>query len=432
MPTMKKNVISVEQLQVGIYVHLDVGWMDHPFTFNNFKIQNKEQLKTIRRLGLDSVRWDPARSDKKPLPKRDEQSQKTAKEDETENYSDQEVVSLPPEFAQQMAEKQARIQRLAGYRKNIAAVEEAFLRASSIAQKVNQTILSQPKDAINEAEQLVYEMVTSLTSAPEFAIQVISGKPGAEKAYSHALNVSVLAICLARESNLPTDQVSMIGLGAMLHDIGLFNVPEKVLRNRGVLSDAEKTARKHHCKYGLDIGKRAKLPESVLNIIYQHHELFDGSGYPQGLKGNNIDEPAQLVAIVNHYDNLCNPPNPAQALTPHEALSKMFAHQRANFNPKILQAFIRFMGVYPPGTLVSLSNEYVGMVIKVYPSHPLRSTLILYDADVPKNEAIILDLSEEPDINISKTISPAQLPPAVFDYLSPLRRISYYFDTSRS
>ncbi|MCP4337698.1 MAG: DUF3391 domain-containing protein [Desulfobulbaceae bacterium] len=419
----EKNLISVEQLQVGVYILLDVGWMNHPFNFSSFIIKSKKEIKTIKGLGLESVRWDPERSDIKPLPKPDVESQ-------TASDSDEGSTSVSPDVAKEIAEKQARIERLAVYREKVAAVEEAFLEASSIAQSVMKSIQSQPADAINEAEQLVHDMVASITSTPDVAVQVISGKPGGEKAYSHALNVSVLSVCLAREYNLSKEHLNMVGLGAILHDIGLCKIPEKILRNRGELTKAERMAREHHCYYGEEIGKEANLPEGVLNIIYQHHERFDGTGYPQGLNGSEINKLAQLVAIVNRYDNLCNPPNPENAMTPSEALAHMFSKESKLFSPSILQKFIRFMGVYPPGTVVGLSNDHIGMVIKVNPSNPLGSTLILYDEDVPKNEAIILDLNDEPNLNISKTIQPTQLSPAVFAYLSPLRRKSYYFDNS--
>ncbi|MCP4090191.1 MAG: DUF3391 domain-containing protein [Gammaproteobacteria bacterium] len=419
----EKNVISVEQLQVGVYVLLDVGWMNHPFNFSSFKIKDKKEIKTIKGLGLKGVRWDPERSDIKPLPKPDVESQAASD-------SDEDTTSVSSEVAKEIAEKQARIERLAVYRNKVAALEEAFLEASSIAQSVMKNIQSQPADAINEAEQLVHDMVASITSTPDVAVQVISGKPGGEDAYSHALNVSVLSVCLAREYNLKKEHLNMVGLGAILHDIGLCKIPEKILRNRGELTKAERMAREHHCYYGEEIGKEADLPEGVLNIIYQHHEHFDGTGYPQGLNGSEITKLAQLVAIVNRYDNLCNPINPENAMTPSEALAHMFAKESKSFNPSILQKFIRFMGVYPPGTVVGLSNDHIGMVIKVNPSNPLGSTLILYDEDVPKNEAIILDLNDEPNLNISKTIQPAQLSPSVFNYLSPLRRKSYYFDNS--
>lgn len=185
-----------------------------------------------------------------------------------------------------------------------------------------------------------------------------------------------------------------------------------------------------HCQYGYDIGRKAALPPAALHIILQHHEHFDGTGYPQKLKGEQIDLLALLVGVVNAYDNLCNPVNIADALTPHEALSQLFAQQRNHFDPRLLQAFIRLMGVYPPGTVVSLSNDSLGLVIKINAARPLKPTLIVYNADIPKTEAIILDLDEEPDLNITRAIRPAQLLPAVYEYLSPRKRASYYFDAT--
>jgi HD-GYP domain-containing protein (c-di-GMP phosphodiesterase class II) len=227
---------------------------------------------------------------------------------------------------------------------------------------------------------------------------------------------------------LPAELVRMVGMGALFHDIGLNEIPARLHGSPGTLTKAEREFRELHCQYGFDLGKKVGLPPAALNIIVQHHEHFDGSGYPKKLKGDAIDLLARLVAVVNAYDNLCNPANIAQALTPHEALSQIFAQQRNRFDPRLLQAFIRFMGVYPPGTVVGLSNEELGLVIKTSSARPLKPTLIMYDAAIPRHEAVILNLDEEPDINISRAIRPGQLPPAVFDYLSPRRRVSYYFD----
>jgi HD-GYP domain-containing protein (c-di-GMP phosphodiesterase class II) len=240
--------------------------------------------------------------------------------------------------------------------------------------------------------------------------------------------VTVLAMILGRELRMPAELVRMIGIGALFHDIGLNEIPARILMSQGVLTKAERDFRELHCRYGFETGKKAGLPPAALNIILQHHEYFDGSGYPAKLKGEAIDLLARLVAVVNIYDNLCNPANVAQALTPHEALSQVFAQQRNHFDPRLLQAFIRFMGVYPPGTIVGLSNEVLGLVVKTNSARPLKPIVIVYDAEIPKQEAVILDLDEEPGINISRAIRPAQLPQAVFDYLSPRRRVSYYFD----
>jgi hypothetical protein len=132
------------------------------------------------------------------------------------------------------------------------------------------------------------------------------------------------------------------------------------------------------------------------------------------------------------YDNLCNPINPANALTPHEGLSILFTQYRTKLNAKMLQIFIRFMGVYPPGSIVSLSDGTIGIVVSVASGKSMRPTLLVYDPNVPKEEAILLDLQTLPDINISKAIRPALLSPEIFAYLSPRKRATYFFDATKS
>jgi putative nucleotidyltransferase with HDIG domain len=311
-------------------------------------------------------------------------------------------------------------------------VEQAFLSAANVVRNLNKNIFSQPEKTVGDAGKLVGQVVETLLAAPDLAIQVMAEKPGGEDIYLHALNVAVLSMTLAKELGLPAELVQFIGMGAIFHDVGLNEIPTTILNNPGLLTKAEREFREMHCHYGVEIGRKAALPAPVLRIIQQHHELFDGSGYPQKLKGEAIDPLARVVSLINAYDNLCNPPNIAHALTPHEALSSMFAQQRNRFDLRFLQAFIRFMGVYPPGSVVGLSNDALGLVIRVNASRPLRPSIIVYDAGIPKNEAIILDLNEEPDLNITRAIRPAQLPAAVFEYLSPRRRVSYYFDPNAS
>jgi putative nucleotidyltransferase with HDIG domain len=424
VPQNQEHKISVDQLQVGVYVYLDVGWMRHPFGFNNFKIRDEEQLQTIRTLGLASVRWDPARSDLKPLPKvRDVPPQPEAEAEPT--------IEPTIEPVAMMVEKQARIQALAEHRINMAKVEQAFAGAASMVRDMGKSIHVQPEKAVAEAAQLIGDMVDSLLLAPDLAIQVMAEKPGSEDVYFHSLNVSVLAMIVAREVGLPAEIVRQIGIGALFHDIGLNEVPAKILLNPGTLTKAEREFREVHCQFGLDIARKAGLSQGVLNIVHQHHEYFDGSGYPRKLKGDAIDPLARLVALVNAFDNLCNPVNLAQALTPHEALSHMFSKQRNLYDPKLLQVFIRFMGVYPPGTVVGLSNDAFGLVVKVNAARALKPTVMVHDAGIPKSEALILDLAKEPGVNITRAIRPIQLPPDVYDYLSPRRRVSYYFDEGR-
>lgn len=170
------------------------------------------------------------------------------------------------------------------------------------------------------------------------------------------------------------------------------------------------------------------LSDSVLAAIAQHHEMADGSGFPLHLVGEDMRRPGQILALVNHYDRMCNPVAGVDALTPHEALSVIFAQLKSRFDPVVLGAFIRMMGVYPPGSVVQLVNDRYAIVVSVNSSRPLRPRVIVHDSRVPKEEAPVLDLETMPELGIRRSLKPAQLPRDALDYLSPRKRICYFFE----
>ena len=141
---------------------------------------------------------------------------------------------------------------------------------------------------------------------------------------------------------------------------------------------------------------------------------------------------SQVLALVNQYDRMCNPAMGVTALTPHEALSVIFAQLKARFDSVVLGAFIRMMGVYPPGSIVQLVNDRYAIVASVNSSRPLRPKVIVHDPRVPKDEAPILDLETVPELGIRRSLKPAQLPRDALDYLSPRQRICYFFERAVS
>ena len=163
-------------------------------------------------------------------------------------------------------------------------------------------------------------------------------------------------------------------------------------------------------------------------MLAEHHELADGSGFPQRLGLERIGIGARIVSLVNRYDNLCNPLQPAQAMTPHEALSLLFAQCRTKFDATMLNAFIRMMGVYPPGSIVQLTDERHATVVSCNSSRPLKPRVLVHDPRVPAAEALLLDLDGCPDLGIRRSLKAGQLPAAVRDYLSPRPRTVYYFE----
>ncbi|MYN07009.1 DUF3391 domain-containing protein [Massilia sp. FT127W] len=411
----------MDQLRVGLYVELDLKWFEHPFAFSRFKIKSEEQIGVLRSLGLRQVRYKPELSDVAPPESAVPLPEATA--------TQAAPAAIPDSPALQA--KRAMMAQMQQRRDDAERVERAFTSTARAIREIEKNLFSRPEESVGQATALVTQITDSILSAPELAIHVMGDTAGNEELYFHSLNVTMLSMMIAREMGLPPEVATVLGLGALLHDIGRKNIPDKILTKPDAYTTAEQNLYEMHAQYGAEMAQRLQCLPAVSALIHDHHELFDGSGYPRKLKGEGIGVLARIVTIANYYDELCNPFNLAHALTPHEALSMMFAKHRAKFDPRLLQMFIRCLGVYPPGTVVQLSNGMTGMVATVNTERPMKPMLVVYDKDVPRLEALMVDLERETDLNIVKALRPSQVPMEVYVYLSPRKRISYYFDASK-
>lgn len=416
--------ITMDQLRVGLYIDLDLKWFEHPFAFSHFKIKNEEQIKTIRSLGLKTVRCNPTLSDVS-LPLQDTQ------QDTRQAAPQPAAAQAKPEVSPMLAAKRAMIERIKLQREAAARIENAFVNTANTIRDIDKNLYSKPAETVRQATRLVTQIADAIITEPELAIHVMGDKMGGEELYFHSLNVTILSMMMARDIKLPQAVVGALGMGALFHDIGHKQIPHQILQKMAPLTQTERNFYELHPQYGVEIGLKLQFSPSTQAIIREHHELFDGSGYPGKLKGEAIGVLPRIVAIANHYDELCNPVNINNALTPHEALSLMFAKLRSKFDPKLLQVFIRCLGVYPPGTIVQLSNGVIGMVTTINTTKPMKPMIMIYDAAIPREEAILVDMEHETDINIAKSIRPAQVPREIYNYLSPRKRVSYYFDASK-
>ena len=411
--------ISVDQVREGLYIRLDT-WMNHPFLFNSFKVRNAKQIEALRAAGIREVVYLPAKSDSEPL-----QPVAVA----TEPASPPAVAENDPELQAMWQEKTARRQKVAERRAAMAQCEQRFSKSVGSVKSLLKGLYARPQESVSQAKALVSDMVDSLLTEKEVVIHLMSSKVGDENAYYHALNVTVLSLLLAKEAGLTADEMRALGLGCLLHDIGKDRVPSQILLKRTPWTPAEYNFYQQHVVYGVEAVQRLpNITPGAMEVIAFHHEMMDGSGYPGRLTGERIGRLARIAAIVNTYDNHCNRVNPADSLTPAESLAHMFKRQKDQFDPLLLKLFIRCMGVYPPGSIVQLNNDAVGMVVSVNPDRLLQPTILLYDPAIPKDEAVFFDLDEEPDLAIVKSQRPAELKPAVYEYLNPRARVNYYLE----
>lgn len=414
-PAAPERSITPEQLCIGLYVQLDLPWTAHPFTFSSFKIKSLEQVVALQALGLTNIRVVPERSDAAPLPP----SATPAAQAPTAPVIDESALQA----------KRDRLDRMAARQAKVAACERALMSSSRQLKAINQNLFAQPKQAYADAGELIGGLVDAMMVDADVAIQLMADKVGGEETYQHALNVSVLAMILARELKAPAPAVKLIGLGSLLHDIGKADLPERVARKSTPLTAAEQSVFALHCEKGVAMAQAMGVAPEVRAVIEQHHECVDGSGYPRKLGGAQTSLLTRIVSLVNAYDNLCNPIDPRRALTPHEAIATLYGQRRAQFDATVLTTFVRSVGIYPPGTVVALSNGSIGLVMSVNSSRPLKPTVLVYDPAVPKESAIVVDLEQEPEVTVSSTLRPDQLPAAVHDYLAPRKRTAYFFST---
>jgi len=408
------EIIDVARLQPGMYVELELGWLAHPFPTSHFKISSQKQIDAIRALGLQRVRINPAKSS---IPT----------EVATETLANQPPQPVDREQALRQLEAEQRRQQLLAQERDQLACERRFGQTARQYKQAIEQMHSKPQEVMAQCQGMVSGFVTDVLAAGDTAIRLLSDSMG-DKLALHPVNISVIALLLGKQLGLSAAELTDLGLAAFFHDIGKSELPDRVRWLEDSFSAHEIKAYQEHVAHGVRLSQQLGLAPGALLAIAQHHEMVDGSGFPKRLKGESMSQLAKILALVNRYEGLCNPSRPATAVTPHEALALIFAQYKPRFDPKVLQAFIRMMGVYPPGSVVQLTDERFATVVSVNASRPLKPRIFVFDARVPKHEALIVDLESTPELGIKRSLKPDALPRAAMDYLSPRQRICYFFE----
>jgi len=417
--------IDVAQLRHGMFIQLELGWMDHPFPKGSFKITSDDQIKTILSLGLSRVRYFPDQSDEVPEVLDGPQHEPVS--DPSGLFKPEHEPVAPLHSSGQDRVRDLRRERLEAQRRSLALCERRFGEATQQYRRLTEQVAQRPVQLHDESRALVGRCVQDLLAESESAIRLLSEAMG-ERSAVHPVNVMVISMLLGKALGLPSAALADLGLAGLLHDLGKIQMPDRLRSADPGFSASELQAYQEHVDLSLVLARRMGASEDVLRAMSQHHELADGSGFPSGLVGANMSDMGKILALVNRYDNLCNPPRLVNALTPHEALSLIFAQMKSRFDAVTLGAFVRMMGVYPPGSEVQLVNDGYAMVVSVNSSRPLKPSVIVFDASVPRDEALIVNLEHAPEMGIRRSLKPSQLPRAVQDYLSPRQRVAYYFE----
>ena len=413
--------IDVDELRVGMFIHLDLSWMQHPFPVGSFRISHAQQIDKIRSLGLKQLRWSPEKSELVPP-----------------QAAEHALAQAPPPAAQnpveetpaQTAERERRME-LSAQRESAALCQRQFDEAGMAWRSAQDCVVAKPEQARKHTEGLTRALLDKMLVDGDMCIRLLTCNAG-DNTSAHAMNVAVISLLMGRVFGFGDDEMLDLGIGALMHDVGKIDLAERLRHLDARFSPDDLAAYRNHVVQGVVHGKRMGLRPGALLVLAQHHENADGSGFPLRLKVERMSVAARIVALVNRYDNLCNPPVLGLAHTPHEALSLLFAQAKSQFDAGMLNAFIRMMGVYPAGSVVQLTDDRYALVMSVNSTRPLKPNVLVHDPAWPRDEALHLNLMGMPELGIRRSLKPAQLPADALDYLAPRPRVAYFFEATRA
>lgn len=216
-----------------------------------------------------------------------------------------------------------------------------------------------------EVYSTVNELTENILAKDNLLYNMVDLRIQDDYTFSHSVNVCILALMTGITLGFSREELSELGVGALLHDIGKVKVPDNILNKPGPLNEHEFSIMQKHTLFGYEIIKESpKIGDIPANIALQHHENYDGSGYPSGIKGDNIIKYAQIISLADRFDAITANRIYRKAFPPHEAYEMCAAAGNYYVSNDIAKAFLHNIAAYPIGTVVELNNGMVGMVLE--------------------------------------------------------------------
>ena len=343
--------ISVNQLTMGMHLKEFCGsWMDHPFWRTGFVITNEKDLVAIRASAIKEVWIDSGKG------------------------SDVATGEAPVAEVESEAQVQADVQAVTARQKDVAPVTASveFARAAKICAQSKRAVISMFEEArmgkavdTGEAQQLVEEITDSVSRNPGALISLARLKTADDYTYMHSVAVCAMMVALSKQLGLDEEQTRLAGISGLMHDLGKAAMPMDVLNKPGKLTEAEFAIIKRHPEEGHRLLLTGSdVDPMVLDVCLHHHEKTDGSGYPKGLKDEEISLYAKMGAVCDVYDAITSNRPYKAGWDPAESLRRMAEWSKGHFDIRVFQAFVKSLGIYPIGSLVKLSSGKLAVVIE--------------------------------------------------------------------
>jgi HD-GYP domain-containing protein (c-di-GMP phosphodiesterase class II) len=365
-----KKTVPVSELRFGMYIaELDRPWTETPFRFQGFLLSTEQQLEALKKY-CKSVIVD---------------TEKT-------------VAAEPPSAGMQHFGKTVYAEKVT-VEQEMAPARSAYTSSHTLVKET----LAKVRIGRNLDAERVQVAVKSLTESvlrnPNAMLLFSQLREKGEYAESHSLDSSIYMTAFGRFLQLEHQQIELLGYVGLLQDIGKVRLPKALLEKRGRLTAEEFEQAKLHVGYSVEILRAtAGIPIELPRLAVLHHERHDGSGYPNRLQGNHIGLIGSIAAIVDTYDAMTVLRPYADPVAPSAAISNLYKRRGVAFDAGLVEQFIRFLGIFPVGSLVELNSGEVGVVISQNPEQRLKPrVMVIRDAKgIELRPQKLLDLSRSP------------------------------------
>jgi len=344
--------IPIRQLLPGMYVvDMHKHWLEHNIWQRRFMIRDEAHVQKLVYEGIEEVSIDLGRGIDVPPPPPPPERGSTEFE--------RKFLSLAERFAPgprqvSLGEERRRAARLLS---DAGSMLNELMIAAQIGREVDAARL----------EPLVGKMMESIRRNPDALVPLARLKTRDAYAADHAVATAGLIIALGLQQGLPDPEIEKLAIGTMLKDIGQAALDETLITKPGMLSQAEYSTVKSHVEEGLAVLEAtSRLSETSVAVVLEHHERYNGCGYPYRMAGDEISAAGRMAAIVDTYDAMTSDRPYRQAMSPALVLRQLFEQGGTQFDPALVSAFVRTVGVYPVGTLVLLESGHLAVVDELH------------------------------------------------------------------
>lgn len=384
---------------MGMYIsELDRPWVETPFLFQRFELRTSEEMEQLKKHCTYVYVDTELGPDVAPKPRDKESVVRILKLEEQDEKIKREVKKIA-EAPSRRSQRPAYPDRTP-FQRELVRAREVQSQTRVLMRTTIEEVQKGKAINIPLTEKVVDNMVESVIRNPDALVCLSQLKDVSEYTALHSVRTCVLALTFGRHLVLSKDELKILGVGALLHDIGMAKLPATILDKPGGLTVEEFELMTQHVPWGLEILKQSgEVPPAALEILEQHHERHDGSGYVRKLKGDLIGYVGAICAIVDVYDAITSQRVYRGPVSADDALKRMYEWRHKDFHAELVEEFIKCMGIYPIGSLVELSTGGVGVVITINRARRLKPkvVLLLTANKKPLSHKVITDLAEHRD-----------------------------------